>query len=311
MRHRFLVRHPVEWVVQPAVAAGTSDVIESPEGYRLEVRRYPAGAGVNDRAWIDSSVPPRSNRSGRCGPRVGELLGPWNNEFGRPWEPVAIDGMPAVVRSQCGYVDGVAKVGGDMYLISLVTPRAARWLFDRFVATIRFDAAREVETLPVEDRPTLSIAPDPQPLPFASTVHGYTLTYPSDWIPLPARTDGGMDVFETPSLSGTRLSITRRSKPASMPLDIYAEQTMPHHAKPSGCHWDTGGIIYIPAGQQPFKRTASIAARETVVRTECGVVDAVVNLEDEVLVMVLRSGTRSPGGDLSNFELFAQTLRIE
>jgi hypothetical protein len=310
MRHRFLVRHPVEWVVRPAASADMSDVIESPEGYRFQVRRYQGHGGVNDRAWIDTRVPARSDRSGWCGPRAGELLGRWNNEYGRPWEPVEIDGMPAVVRSECGYVDGVAKVGADMYLVSLVTPSAARWLFERLVATIRFDAAREVESLPAEDRPSISIAPAPQPLPFASTVHGYTLSYPSDWTPAPATADGGSDIFEAPSPSGTRLSITRRSKPASMPLDIYAEKTMPHHAKPTGCHWDSG-VIYLPAGQQRFERTASIAARETVIRAECGVVDAVINLEDEVLVVVLRSGTRMAGGDLHNFQRFAETLRID
>ena len=77
-----------------------------------------------------------------------------------------------------------------------------------------------------------------------------------------------------------------------------------------GCHWSGIGIIYIPSGQRAFL-PITVAGREALVREECGFVDAVVDLGDDALIIVLRSGRRRPDGDRYTFDRLVEGLRVE
>jgi len=59
----------------------------------------------------------------------------------------------------------------------------------------------------------------------------------------------------------------------------------------------------------PFEAT-TIASRPAAVRTECDFTDAVIDLEDHVLVVVFKAGSRQPGADQATFDLFAAELRV-
>jgi len=46
------------------------------------------------------------------------------------------------------------------------------------------------------------------------------------------------------------------------------------------------------------------------VRTECDFTDAVIDLDDQVLMVVFKAGSRRPGADQATFDLFAAELRV-
>jgi hypothetical protein len=150
---------------------------------------------------------------------------------------------------------------------------------------------------------------EPWSEPFESRVHGYRIWHPLSWMPARATVHSKSDTFDAPYPSTTRLSILRRSRPADESFDLYVE-TIPHRAKKDGCHWATSGVIFIPLTQRPFTRT-TIAGRDAVVREECGFVDAVIDVEGDVLVIALRTGQRTPGGDRYTFDRFMETLELE
>jgi hypothetical protein len=288
----YRVDYPRDWTVSAASAPGQSDLFMSADGQRFAVSAESVTAGQSDLEWVEANIPPRT-----------EIAAPGCSG---PWLDSVIDGLPALVRTGCWYVDGVVRVGGSAYRLAS-TGGPGRWLFDRFAATIVFDRVSPSPT-PVPSSIVTSELPS-EAVAFVSLHHGYSVSFPSDWRVVPAANDTRSDVFEAHS-SDTRLSIKRLPKPASTPLDVFAEETRPHRASKTGCHWNSSGIIFIPAGQRPFERTEVVPEHEAVVRAECGFVDAVVDLEDEVLLIVVQSGERRPDGDLATFEKFAKRLEI-
>jgi len=46
------------------------------------------------------------------------------------------------------------------------------------------------------------------------------------------------------------------------------------------------------------------------VRTECEFAEAVIDLDDHVLVVVFKAGSRRPGADQTTFDLFVAELRV-
>jgi hypothetical protein len=289
----YTIVYPSDWTVSPATAPGESDTFASADVYRFAVTADTVADGQTDREWVEVNIPERIDVVGQ-GCSSGTTKG--------TWQPTVIDGVTGLVRTGCMFTDGAVKIGGRIYTLTLSSPGQARWLFDRFAATIRFDHA--VPTEPGEEPPSPSVTT------FHSAIHGYTISLPRGWTTVPAKDPTQSDVFGGKNRSATRLWIGRRSKPSSQGLDAFAQELLPHRAKPDGCHWTTPGIIYIPDLQRPFERT-TIAGRDAVVRAECGVVDAVIDLEDEALVLILRSGKRMAGGDRHRFDGFAETLRID
>jgi hypothetical protein len=92
-------------------------------------------------------------------------------------------------------------------------------------------------------------------------------------------------------------------------LDEIALDVFSARSRPDACHWNAAGIIYIPTAPQPFEGV-TIADRSALVRSECGFVDAVIDDEDDVILVVLRSGTRKPTGGRWNLDRFMETLEI-
>ena len=69
------------------------------------------------------------------------------------------------------------------------------------------------------------------------------------------------------------------------------------------------GNTWIPAGPGSF-RPVTIAKHDAVVRTECDFIEAVVDLDDRALVLVLHSGRRMPGAERSLFDQFIAGLQV-
>ena len=146
--------------------------------------------------------------------------------------------------------------------------------------------------------------------PFVSERYGYSIRYPAGWRVEPAPSDTLADTITTPEpWTTTRLSIVRRSATAGATFADVAEAILPHRSQSDGCHWGGGGTIYIPGVQHKFDDVA-IAGRPALVRSECSFVDAIVDLGDEVLVVILRSQKRMPTGDGYTFASFVETLAI-
>jgi hypothetical protein len=216
----------------------------------------------------------------------------------RQFRRTTIDHHAAAIRSSCGYVEAVVAVRDRIYELSLQSPHVGPG----------GDEAAFALLSPRIDVGTSDGASVVWSQTFVSRLHGYVLKYPLEWRVSPASATGANDVYRT-SRSRTRLSITIRSKPASQPLDQYADALLPHHAKDDGCYWNSLGIIWIPAGKGQFEAN-TIAGHPAVVRSECDFIEAVVDLRDHALVLSLHSGKRMPNAERTLFDLFAAALEV-
>jgi hypothetical protein len=143
---------------------------------------------------------------------------------------------------------------------------------------------------------------------FRSKVHGYVLRYPRDWKVSASSEPTKNDLFQALHAPSS-LSITVRPKLRSQELYAYADQSLPHHVKDDGCIWGSSRNIWTPGAAMPFKR-AKIAGLPAMVRNECDFVDAVIDLDDRALVLVFRSGSRTPTAHRPMFDLFASALEV-
>jgi hypothetical protein len=305
-RYGYSIRYPSGWVPFPSDRAGLPDVFRAtvfataPESSRLSISRRPKEVNQTLRQIAEQTLPFRS-QLGRC--RWGMPAG--EQEF----HGSRIVGRAAVVRSACGYIDAVIDAGGDVLVVALRSgwqiPTHDRLVFDQFM-----------DTLDIELSPEGTSSADPSPgftwtEQFTSDRYGYSIRHPPGWIPGHVAEDGSTDEFYAPVGSKTRLSIVRRPKPDGMTLDEIALDVFPARSGSHGCHTDINGtVFYIPSAPQPFDK-ATIAGRSALVRSECGFVDAVIDDAEDVLLVVLRSGTHNKAtGDRWNFDRFMETLEI-
>ena len=144
---------------------------------------------------------------------------------------------------------------------------------------------------------------------FASEQYGYSIRYPEGWTPGRLELPPNSDTFSALAPSRTRLSIVRRPKPLKLSLQDIADGAFQPHAGPNGCQWNTGGFILVPVAQGSFEG-AVIDGRPALVRSQCGFVDAVIDAGNEVVIVVLRSGTPKPTGDDWWFARFMETIDI-
>jgi hypothetical protein len=158
------------------------------------------------------------------------------------------------------------------------------------------------------EAPSPSTGPTEWSETFVSERFGYSIRYPAGWHPVPTPDGSLADTITAPEPSTVRLSIVRRPATPGATFAEMAETMLPHRAQPDGCHW-ASGIIFIPAAQATFHEM-KFSGRRALVRSECSVVDAILDLGDEVLIVVLRSERHMPTGDGYTFASFASTLAV-
>ena len=144
---------------------------------------------------------------------------------------------------------------------------------------------------------------------FTSERFGYTIGYPDGWIPVEAGEAAKPDRITAPPPSRTVLSIRRSPLPEGEAFLAFAEEHLRHRAQPDGCHWNGGGVIYIPTRFDKLHEI-TIDGHRAAYRSECGYVDAVVHDGDDFLGITLRSAKRKATGDLWWFERFAEHLDV-
>ena len=292
----FTLSIPPAWEVRAATEPDDPDRFYGPRHLDFDVMTHRESGDKDPVFWAATHIRPRSShRSGQqyCAGRSS--MPPVKDPRFRA---STIDGHPAAIRSSCGYVDAVVLVGDRVVQLTLISPHDGAGGDDAAFAQLarRLDLGTPDGIGPVWSET------------FRSRLHGYVLRYPRDWKVSPASDAPENDVFRALH-ARTSLSVTVRPKPRSQDLDAFAEQLLPHHAKDGGCQWNSPGIIWIPGGSVPFERTV-IAGRRAVVRIECDFVDAVVDLDDQALVLVLHSAKRIPGAEQTLFDLFTDALEV-
>ena len=145
---------------------------------------------------------------------------------------------------------------------------------------------------------------------FTSARYRYSIAYPPGWRPDPSANDFEADTFTEPAPGILQLSITRRQRADGVSFDEQAAAWLPaRHTATGVCRWTGGGITQMTPGGDRF-REATIDGRNSLVRSECSYVDAVVDLGDEALLLVLQSARHSPVGDRDTFDRFVDSLAI-
>lgn len=145
---------------------------------------------------------------------------------------------------------------------------------------------------------------------FLSPIFRYAIRYPLSWRPEGSASEHDADTFTATASTGTRLSILRRARTPDVPFEDQAKSWLPpRHQSTGGCFWSGGGLLYV-AGGDVFHEDA-IDRHPALIRSECSVVDAAVDLGDEMLLLVLRSSRHMATGDRATFDDFAATLAIK
>jgi hypothetical protein len=144
---------------------------------------------------------------------------------------------------------------------------------------------------------------------FLSPRFRYSITYPRGWLSAHSANNHEADTFTASEAATTRLSILRRARIPGVPFEQQAKSWLPpRHVSTGGCRWNGSGIIYI-AGGDVFHET-SIDGHPALIRSECSIVDAAVDLGDEAMLLVLRSTRHMASGDRATFDRFVESLAI-
>ena len=292
----FTISMPPAWEVRAATEPDHPDQFYGPRHLDVDVVTHRNTGPVRVVGWAEGHIHRRSTiRHGvdHCVTDSGQV-----SVKDRRFRSATIDRHPAAIRSSCGYVDAAVNVGDRVVQVTLISPHKRPGGDDAAFAMLkrRIDLGTPDGIGPVWSQT------------FRSKLHGYALRYPGDWKVTPAAEATKNDVFRAMH-ERTTLSVTVRPKLRSVGLMSYADQLLPHHAKGDGCHWNSPGIIWIPAGAVPFEAT-TIAGRPAAVRTECEFTEAVIDRDDHVLVVVFKAGSRRPGADQTTFDLFVAELRV-
>jgi hypothetical protein len=289
----FTISIPPAWDVRAASEPDDPDRFYGPRHLNLDVMTHRNAGPLRVVGWAEGHIHRRSvTRQGvqYCVANSGQTL-----VQDLRFRQATIDGHPAAIRSSCGYIDAAVLVGNRVVQLTLISPHRGPGGDDAAFAMLK----RRVDLgTPDGIGPVWSQT-------FRSKLHGYTLRYPADWRVAPASDLAKNDVFRAGNARSS-LSVTVRPKPRSQELDAFADDLLPHHTKDNGCMW---GNYWIPGGMMSFKREV-IAGHPAVVRNECDFVDAVVDLDDRALVLVLKSGNRQPTVRRPLFDLFASALMV-
>ena len=314
--HGYAIRYPLGWKSSQADGTTTSDTFEAtarPFSQLSIIRRTKDDLSLTEVA--DATFAPRSQAGWCRGGPFGRTGIPASPET---FHDSVIDGHPALVRSECSFVDAVIDAGGDVLVIVFRSanrmPTGDASQFRHFMDTLEIGTPAPAPTQPKE--PPATATPTPALAwteSFVSDSYGFSIRYPPGWTARQRDRPDGPDAFQgttvdsAPSVS--RLSITRREKEGGRTLQQTAYATLPHRSDPDGCHWNGPGIAFIPIAPHGF-REAVIDGRPALVRSECSHVDAIVDLGQDILVVGLRSAGRTGGGDRWTFDRFMETLEI-
>ena len=289
----FTISIPPAWDVRAAREPDDPDRFYGPRHLNLDVLTHRDMGRIRVVGWAEGHIHRRSIiRQGvqYCLADSGQV-----SVKDLRFRSATIDGHPAAVRSSCGYVDAAVNVGDRVVQLTLISPHKGAGGDDPAFAMLksRLDLGTPDGIGPVWSQT------------FRSKLHGYALRYPVDWNVVPASEARENDVFRARNARSS-LSITVRPKPRSQELDAFADDLLPHHTEGDGCSF---GNYWTPGAKTSFKQEV-IAGHPAVVRNECDFVDAVVDLDDQAMVLVLRSGNRTPSTRRPLFDLFASALDL-
>ena len=291
----FTLSIPPGWEALAATEPDAPDRFYGPGNLNFDVTTDRKTGDPRAVSWAESHFHRRTTLHGDQQFCANGTLAPPARE--RKFEPSTIEGHPAAVRYSCGYVDAAVVVGDHVVRLTLISPHHGGGDADAFaLLTRRLDLGTPGGVGPVWSRT------------FRSKVHGYVLRYPRDWKVSAASEATKNDLFQALHAPSS-LSITVRPKLRSQELYAYADQSLPHHVKDDGCIWGSSHNIWTPGAAMPFTR-AKIAGLPAMVRNECDFVDAVIDLDDRALVLVFRSGSRTPRAHGPMFDLFASALEV-
>jgi hypothetical protein len=305
-QHRYSIRYPEDWRPVAALDADEPDRIHAPapSATVLSIQRFPMPEGVGLRAFADEHLRHRAQPEGcRWSSGIIFIAGEWDT-----LHEITVDARPGAYRSECGYVDAVVQDGGEFLGITLKSGQRKAtgdvWWFERFVESLTF--ADDVKPLETPAGTTL----------FISVMHDYTIRYPSDWRVSHATREGDSDMlYDAPLASPesefkSTFVIRRRDLPAGNAIADVAEAWLPvAPVKRGEC-----------GNRQPFYGTmphtatfqeGTIAGRPALVRSECSVVDAIVDLDGEALLLTLRSRRSMDTGDDRLFNELIRGLAID
>lgn len=301
-RYGYSIHYPFGWTAVQSESRSRPDSFTSVgHTHRLQIDRRAKPSHASLAEFVADSFPTTCPGVARA-PRWITL-----SAGSRQFAPAVIDGYHALVRSYCWNADAVVDLGEDFLVMTLigggVGPRGDRSTLERFAERLQIGPVREVAS-------SSSASPQvPRGEPFVSDRFGYSIRYPERWTAGRLELPPNSDRFSAPAPSRTRLAIVRRPKPPRLSLEDIADGTFQPHNGPDGCQWNTRAFIFIPVAQGSFDG-AVVDGRPALVRSECGFVDAVIDAGDEVLIVVLRSGTPKPTGDDWWFARFMATIDI-
>jgi hypothetical protein len=147
-----------------------------------------------------------------------------------------------------------------------------------------------------------------------SGVHGYRISYPSAWHVQRATENTESDVIYDGLLIRSRfkskLTISRRELPAGMTIADVAKPWFPLAPLKRG-ECGTRQPFYGKMLRAATFEEATIAGRSALIRSECSVVDAIVDLDHEALLLRLESRRSMTTGDDRLFARLTERLQID
>ena len=148
----------------------------------------------------------------------------------------------------------------------------------------------------VEPSPTTSPAASPTIAwtePFSSERYGYAIRFPPGSKSSQGDGTATWDTIQT--TAPPFAAIDHPTQKDEMSLGEVAEATFRRGVRRAGAVAADSGALVSRWPENGF-RDAQIDERPALVRSECGFVDAVIDAGDDVLVIILRSGTVMPTG---------------
>ena len=156
------------------------------------------------------------------------------------------------------------------------------------------------------------MTPETWPL-FTSTRHGYSIRYSPDWHATQSSEDRLPDVLDDSvrlDAFGSRLSIRRRPLPPGKTIWEVAQAWLPQAPLRAG---ECGNRLLLGNFMPRNTRFegATIAGRPALIRSDCGVVDAIVDVDGDAMLLVLQSGRSRQTGNTRLFVELTKSLEID
>jgi hypothetical protein len=304
-RYGYTLHYPDGWTAIGAKDPAVSDWIKAPlpSMTTLAIRRYDLPESQNFLAFADKHLRHRAEPDGCHWNSAGIIY------MAATWDTlheITVDGHAGAYRSECGYVDAVIEDGEEFLGMTLKSGKrqaaGQTWWFERFAERLAF-----------RDEPGSAASPG-EFTQLRSGVHGYRISYPSDWHVKRATENAESDVIYqgllTRSGFKSKLAISRRELPAGMTIADVATPWFPLATLRRG-ECGTRQPFYGKMLRAATFEEATIAGRSALIRSECSVVDAIVDLDGEALLLRLESRRSMTTGDDRLFALLTERLQVD